>query len=223
MNGSHPDDMTLMDYAAGSLSIPQALAISVHMCFCHECRSLVKNFNHLGGALLETLKPASTDDSAFETLMVSLEAQPHSVREKRHTRHASEEKGIPQFTNPLLRYLPTSIDKLPWQRQTKEIGQFDLTSLVNVKGFHVALQKVKAGAKIPTHTHKGIEYTVLLSGGFSDEIGVYHTGDFIARDASHHHSPVALQNEDCVCLIVLSAPLKFTGWHRVLNPFIAWH
>ena len=221
MNGSHPDDMTLMDYAAGSLSIPQSLAVSVHLCFCHECRSLVKNFNHLGGALLETLKPATADDSAFDVLMASLEARPSAARAKKNAAHV-EEKSVPHFTNPLLRYLPTSIDKLPWQRQTKEICQFDLTPLVNVKGFRVALQKIKAGAKIPTHTHKGIEYTVLLSGAFSDEMGVYHAGDFIARDASHHHSPVALQNEDCICLTVLSAPLKFTGWYKILNPFISW-
>lgn len=222
MNGNHPDDMALMDYAAGSLSVPQALAVAVHLCFCHECRCLVKNFNHLGGALLDTLTPASTDDKAFDSLMASLENQPAAVQESRHTETDVADKSTTLFTNPLLRYLPTSIENLPWQRQTKEISHFDLTSLVNVKGFRVALQKIKAGAKIPHHTHKGVEYTVLLSGGFSDEMGVYHTGDFVVRDASHHHSPVALQNEDCICLTVLSAPLKFTGWYRVLNPFMAW-
>ena len=179
MSAYHPDDMTLMNYAAGSCSIPESLAVAMHLCFCHDCRQHVKNLNHLGGALLETIKP-------------------------------------------LLRYLPTSLADLPWQRQTKEISKFDLTSLVNVKGFQVALQKISAGAKVPKHTHKGFEYTVILSGGFSDELGVYHEGDFIARDASHKHSPTALQNEDCICLTVLNAPLKFTGWYRVLNPFMAW-
>lgn len=222
MNGNHPDDMALMDYTAGSLSVPQAFAVAVHLCFCHECRCLVKNFNHLGGALLDTLTPASTDDKAFESLMATLETQPSAATESRDSDAVVAEKSAALFANPLLRYLPTSIENLPWQRQTKEISHFDLTSLVNVKGFRVALQKIKAGAKIPMHTHKGIEYTVLLSGGFSDEMGVYHTGDFIARDASHHHSPVALQNEDCVCLTVLSAPLKFTGWYKVLNPFMSW-
>jgi putative transcriptional regulator len=231
MNGMHPDEMTLMDYAAGSLSIPQALAVSVHLCFCHECRGLVKNLNHLGGALLETLNPASTDDAAFDALMAQLDvpAEPAAValvNEKKHapihTPMMTNESVAGGFVNPLLRYLPCALEDLPWKRQTKEISHFDLTSLVNVKGFRVALQKIKAGAKIPHHTHKGIEYTVLLSGGFSDEMGVYHTGDFVARDASHHHSPVALQNEDCVCLTVLSAPLKFTGWYRLLNPFISW-
>lgn len=223
MSAYHPDDMTLMNYAAGSLSIPQALAVSMHLCFCHECRDLVKNFNHLGGALLETIKPASTEDEAFDSLMASLEPHDHNDMPKVKVDMGSAEKITQHFNNPLLRYLPTSLADLPWQRQTKEISKFDLTSLLNIKGFQVALQKINAGAKVPTHTHKGFEYTVILSGGFSDELGVYHEGDFIARDTSHKHSPTALQNEDCICLTVLNAPLKFTGWQRIFNPFMAWH
>lgn len=222
MSAYHPDDMTLMNYAAGSCSIPESLAVAMHLCFCHDCRQHVKNLNHLGGALLETIKPASTDDDAFETLMASLEPHDHSVPAKAKMEPTPSDKITQHFTNPLLRYLPTSLADLPWQLQTKEISKFDLTSLVNVKGFQVALQKISAGAKVPKHTHKGFEYTVILSGGFSDELGVYHEGDFIARDASHKHSPTALQNEDCICLTVLNAPLKFTGWYRVLNPFMAW-
>ena len=222
MSAYHPDDMTLMNYAAGSCSIPESLAVAMHLCFCHDCRQQVKNLNHLGGALLETIKPASTDEDAFETLMASLEPHDHNTPAKVKTEPTPSDKITQHLTNPLLRYLPTSLADLPWQRQTKEISKFDLTSLVNVKGFQVALQKISAGAKVPTHTHKGFEYTVILSGGFSDELGVYHEGDFIARNASHKHSPTALQNEDCICLTVLNAPLKFTGWYRVLNPFMAW-
>lgn len=222
MSAYHPDDMTLMNYAAGSLSIPQALAVSVHLCFCHECRTHVKNLNHLGGALLETITPATTSDAEFDALFEKLEKHDHCEPTEVTAANTTMEKHTPHFTNPLLRYLPASLTDLPWQRQTKEISKFDLSSLVNVKGFQVALQKISAGAKVPTHTHKGFEYTVILSGGFSDELGVYHQGDFIARDTSHKHSPTALQNEDCICLTVLNAPLKFTGWHRVFNPFMAW-
>lgn len=222
MSAYHPDDMTLMNYAAGSSSIPESLAVAMHLCFCHECRQHVKNLNHLGGALLETITPASTDDDAFDKLMASLEPHDHNTNTTVQMEPIPSDKVTQRFTNPLLRYLPTSLADLPWQRQTKNISKFDLTSLINVKGFQVALQKISAGAKVPKHTHKGVEYTVILSGGFSDELGVYHEGDFIARDASHKHSPTALQNEDCICLTVLNAPLKFTGWYRVLNPFMAW-
>src|SRR5690606_24367164 len=115
------------------------------------------------------------------------------------------------------------LERLDWRQQTKEIGKFDLSRLIKVPGFQVALQRIAAGARVPTHTHGGTELTVILSGGFSDELGVYHAGDFIARDPSHKHSPTALQNEDCICLTVLDAPIKFTGWQRLFNPFMHWH
>ena len=143
MSAYHPDDMTLINYAAGSSSIPESLAVAMHLCFCHDCRQHVKNLNHLGGALLETMKPASTDDDAFESLMASLERQSHSGPAKVKMEPTPSNKVMQHFTNPLLRYLPASLADLPWQNQTKEISKFDLTSLVNVKGFQVALQKKK--------------------------------------------------------------------------------
>lgn len=220
MSSHHPDDMTLMNHAAGSVSPPHALAISLHLYHCHECRDLAKNLCHVGGALLETIKPASTDNDAFDALMAKIESDIPSAP---ITDAPTRERVTSGYANPLLRYLPTSLHDLPWQRQTKDISKFDLTPLLNVKGFQVALQKISAGAKVPKHTHKGMEYTVVLSGGFSDELGVYTQGDFIARDASHKHSPTAMKNEDCICLTVLNAPLEFTGMYRILNPFMTWH
>lgn len=228
MSSHHPDDMTLMNHAAGSVSPPHALAISLHLYHCHECRDLAKNLCHVGGALLETIKPASTDVDAFDALMAKIDADaPANTASQRNASAPmfdapTRERAMPGYANPLLRYLPASLRELPWQRQTKDISKFDLTSLINVSGFQVALQKISAGAKVPRHTHKSMEYTVVLSGGFSDELGVYTQGDFIARDASHQHSPTAMQNEDCICLTVLSAPLEFTGLYRVLNPFMRW-
>lgn len=217
MSAFHPDQMDIMNYTAGSLTLPQALAIRVHLGYCHQCRVHARQLTQVGGALLENIIPASTDSDEFEQLMLQVENAEQQPAKTPSTEKQSSGK------NPLLNYLPFPLEHLPWQRQTSQIFKFDLTSIIKVPGFQVALQKISAGARVPTHTHKGIEYTVVLKGGFSDELGVYHEGDFIARDPSHKHTPTALQNEDCICLTVLSAPLKFTGWQRIFNPFIAWH
>ena len=63
--------------------------------------------------------------------------------------------------------------------------------------------------------------TLVLEGGFSDADGSYHAGDFIYRQPGDVHAPTALQSEDCICLAVLDAPLKFTDWKfRWMNPFL---
>ena len=202
MSRHHPDDITLLNYSAGSLSEPQALAISTHLSFCHECCANIKSLNRLGGALLDNITPATVDDREFDNFFDALK-----TRLACEQAPAAPEKNAQRgYKNPLLGYLNAQLKDLAWQRQTSSISKYDLNNIMNVGGFKVALQKISAGAKVPTHTHRGQEYTVILSGGFSDELGVYHQGDFIARDASHKHSPTALQNEDCISLTVLDAP-----------------
>ena len=84
-----------------------------------------------------------------------------------------------------------------------------------------ALYHIKAGGRIPEHTHRGSEMTLVLEGGFSDSEGSYHQGDFIFRQPGDVHAPTALQSEDCICLAVLDAPLTFTNWKfRWMNPFL---
>lgn len=214
MSMYHPDNIMLLDYAAGNLSLPQALAVATHLFLCHRCRQQVSQLNQLGGALLEHAPQTNTQVASFDELMAHIETAPA----------AAEPAPAPKTAkNPLLRYLPDSLDALAWKKQTSDISKYDLTQQLNIQGYQVTLQKIKAGARVPTHTHKGEEITVVLCGGFSDELGVYHAGDFIARDASHRHAPTALQNEECICLTVLDAPIKFVGpFYRLLNPFMAW-
>lgn len=225
MSNFHPDEATLMNFAAGSLSLPQALAIRVHLGFCLQCRNHCRQLTQVGASLLEKITPASLADDGFEQLFERIEQEDsQQAHQEAPVKNYRETQNLAATSQDLLlKYLPSSLENLPWKKQTSTIAKFDLSSMINVAGFQVALQKISAGARVPTHTHKGFEYTVILSGGFSDELGVYHQGDFIARDASHRHSPTALQNEDCICLTVLNAPLKFTGWQRIFNPFMLWH
>jgi len=79
------------------------------------------------------------------------------------------------------------------------------------------LIKIKGGSKVPNHTHKGTEVTVVMSGAFKDGYGEYSVGDFLIRDSSISHSPSA--DVDCICLAVTDAPLHYTG---MFGPLINW-
>lgn len=69
---------------------------------------------------------------------------------------------------------------------------------------------ISEDVRIPQHTHKGQESTLVLHGGFSDEDGHYEVGDVLVRDASVKHSPFTKPGEDCLCLTVLTEPMIFT-------------
>ena len=90
------------------------------------------------------------------------------------------------------------------------------------KDYEVALHRIDAGGKAPEHDHRGREITVVLTGSFSDEDGVYQPGDFLVREPGDTHRPFAARNEDCICLSVLEAPIKLTGIKRILNPFLSF-
>jgi putative transcriptional regulator len=74
---------------------------------------------------------------------------------------------------------------------------------------------------MPRHSHRGNEYTLVLAGGFSDGGKQFGPGDFVAKDPSHIHQPVVDDDGECLCLVVLDAPLRLTGaMGKLLNPFL---
>ncbi len=66
------------------------------------------------------------------------------------------------------------------------------------------------GARLPSHTHEGSEYTLVLKGGFTDVLGHFRRGDVAIADQNVDHSPLADPDEDCFCFVVLDAPIRLT-------------
>ena len=64
---------------------------------------------------------------------------------------------------------------------------------------------------MPRHSHRGLEATLVLEGGYSDASGHYERGDVQLGDASVDHRPVAAPGAPCLCLVYEEAPLKLTG------------
>lgn len=79
---------------------------------------------------------------------------------------------------------------------------------------------MEKGGRVPEHTHRGSELTLVLDGEFSDGVRDYDTGDFILLDNSHKHTPHSEAAEGCLVFSVVDKPLHFTsGLARLLNPF----
>jgi putative transcriptional regulator len=74
---------------------------------------------------------------------------------------------------------------------------------------------------VPEHTHDGRELTLVLAGSFRDGKDVFARGDIEEADDTLLHQPVATEEEDCICLAVTEAPLKFTSWIvRLIQPIL---
>lgn len=209
----HPNTDLLTEYAAGTLPLAQAACVSAHMNYCKQCRQSVGQLVDLGATLFDQLQPEPVGEAQLEAVLARLD----DVPPLRYTRPDQGEVGkTPAILQRLMR---GEFTELAWKKITRSLSISYLKT--GDPNYEFALYHIKAGGRIPEHTHRGSEMTLVLEGGFSDEEGSYHQGDFIFREPSDVHSPTALQSEDCICLAVLDAPLKFTDWkYRAMNPFM---
>jgi putative transcriptional regulator len=80
---------------------------------------------------------------------------------------------------------------------------------------------IPAGVAMPDHGHHGMEMTMVLQGAFQDEGDHFGRGDVEIADSEIEHTPMADLDEDCICLAVTDAPLRFKGLlPRIMQKFI---
>jgi len=212
MPAYHPASELLMDYASGALPEPVALLVASHVSLCRACQAEVAQLEALGGALFDALEGEPLAEEALDRALARLEV-PESLEAAAPLPCGG--KADARVPRPLGDYLESDLDALPWKNRG---GVGEVALLTGFPGIRTRLLRVKAGAALPQHTHEGAEYTLLLTGGFSDETGHYRRGDVAIADPSIDHRPIADDGEDCICLAVTDAPLRLTGrFGRYLN------
>lgn len=213
----HPKSATLAAYAAGVLEEARAVVVATHLDLCPACREGVRDFEALGGACLEEIEPVALSDDALQRFWMRAEdAPPDSLAAS--TRAANDfEPGAAKSLNA---YLRGGLDAVDWKAVAPGMRQ----AILPARGYRpgsLRLLMISPGVKMPKHTHKGGELTLILSGAYEDEIGEFRCGDLVDLDHEDTHSPCAIGDEPCICLIATNAPLVFRGLvGKAVQPFI---
>jgi putative transcriptional regulator len=216
MNSHHPDTLTLMEFSAGNLSEPHALCLRLHLDQCADCRSRVDTLDSLGAVMMESQPQTEVSSGMFDSILSRIDSD---TGESEHQVSTVAKNG--RRVSPLEKLLGEDLNSLPWKRQLGDVSVLDITDRFPGQTEQVVLQKLAAGGKAPSHTHRGEETTIVLQGAFADQKGVFNQWDFVVLNQEDDHKPVAVGCEDCITLSVLSAPVKLTGtFSRMLNPFI---
>lgn len=208
----HPNPDQLVEFAAGSCRPGVSIAISVHLHYCTQCRQTLSELESASAVLFEQQAPAPVADTAFASLMDRIQHEPAAPAP------AAKPVQPGRFPRALTALLPDTLEQLNWQQPMKNLR---VTRLLDDGDLIIGLHHMKAGGRVPNHQHRGEEISVVLEGGFSDQLGSYAEGDFIRRSGKDTHSPQADAHEDCLILSVVEAPVKLTGplgW--ILNPFL---
>lgn len=233
----HPNENLLVEFAAGTLPVAQAVAVKAHLHFCADCQQSIHKMETLAGTMLESLEPQSTAPDSFDKLMSSIDAisidkqetteialqKPNNNSAYKHNGKSSNSKPsqinghLPKLVLKLMEQKP-----LKWKKTNRSLQTAPLT--VGQKQYEVSLQRIEAGETAPEHDHRGTEITVVLEGSFSDQQGIYQQGDFLIKEPGDIHQPISARNQYCLCLAVQEAPVKLTSlWGKLLNPFIRIH
>ncbi len=206
-----PGEM-LLDYVAGTLPEGPALIVATQAALVADVRASIAALTAAGGALLDALPPAALDEAALDAVMARLdEAGPADAAPPRPV--VVDGVTLPA---PLARALG---DRGGWRGFWPGVREM---AIPLADGVHrVALMRIAAGRSIPAHRHGGVEYTLVLDGGFVDGRGRYERGDLCVATPETEHRPVADAHGACLCLAVSQAPIAMTGpLARLLNPFL---
>ncbi|WP_425407202.1 ChrR family anti-sigma-E factor [Hwanghaeella sp.] len=221
----HLSDDLLAAYAAGSLDEASSLFVASHLTLCPTCRHRASMLDDVGGVLLEDIAPVAMSAGALDAVLNRADGfadsamnkaandEPVSLADHRETVSG---KDLPA---PMRRYYGCDLDGIVWKRQGGGVSVASVPGLRD--GSHAFMLKVEAGRAVPQHTHGGNELVMVLKGAYSDAAGRFGRGDVELADGDIDHQPKAEAGEDCICLAVTDAPLRFTGrmgW--LLNIFV---
>lgn len=214
MANHHPPYEYLAAFAAGSLPLTFATAVSVHLEHCDLCRVNVQRLKLLAGNYFDDQQstPGGGISQLKEDVFAKLDGAVDSSAEQ------LESSSVDRPDN-IIALIHNDFEKLNWNSISRSIKSHALC--MGEDHSKLSLIKLLPGAKVGTHGHIGEEVTLVLQGSFSDEKGFYQKGDFILRDAADRHNPVASKNGACICLTVEEGPIQFTGMiRRLLNPLL---
>ncbi|WKD48600.1 ChrR family anti-sigma-E factor [Microbulbifer spongiae] len=215
----HPDQNLLLEYASGSLPLGPSLVIAAHVQLCAECRRQYHALNSLGGSILRQSPAQPLQAGAFERVMARIERAPDGIPGNCETPPPSPPDAALADVPPVLGRLLAQNPPLRWEKVTRSLQICRLRT--GQKHYEVAFHRLCSGGEMAEHDHRGNELALVLNGSFSDQFGVYKRGDFILRQPGQVHKPIATQDQACVCLSAVSAPVAVTGisgW--LLNPLI---
>ena len=196
-------DNLLARYVAGTLPTPVNMAVGAHLELKEDNRDFVGSLETLAGEAVEIMPGAAVSDreKRLEGIF-SHELEPQA-----------DPSGNPRGMIPyaLAALVPHDIDTIPWR---SKMPGYKECALGVIEGCEVNLLWIRAGRKMPAHTHEGSEITLVLDGAFSDSRGRYGRGDIALADEDVDHSPIAESDRPCICLAITDAPLRLTGSYR---------
>lgn len=208
----HLTEDLIASYSAGSLPEAVNLIVATHLSLCDTCRAAAEAYDAVGGAMLERSDEIEVSQACLSGALDLIRNGAWAAPQTRVTR------ADPVLPAPLCDYVGGSLNTVKW----RSVGMGVKQAVLATSGEATArLLYIPAGTAVPDHGHRGMELTLVLKGAFRDDDGYFGRGDIEIAHEDLQHRPIADISEDCICLAVTDAPLKFRGLlPRLAQPFM---
>ena len=192
MNGTVVKNQLIFDFASGSLGPSKSLFTSTYLYLNSKASSLNSTFESILGDNLLGNNEATLSKIKYSDCISGSK---------------NEVKSSSEQVSPISKVLGP-LDNIKWKQVYKGFSEYtpDIQDDDELK-----LIKMEPGSSVPLHSHGGKEYILVLKGSFRDEYGTYSTGDIQINDQKIKHTPIASNDEGCVCLTITERDVIFFG------------
>ncbi len=192
MNGTLVKNELIFDFASGALGASKSIFASTYLFLNTKASSLNSTFEGLlGDSLLENKDTPVSKLKYTDCITDQMKTQ---------------KQDLDKF-GPLSKIIGP-LDKINWKQVFKGFNEF--TTKIHGDD-ELKLIRMDPGASVPLHSHGGKEYILVLEGSFCDEYGKYSKGDIQINDQKIKHTPIASQNDGCICLTITEKDVIFYG------------
>ncbi|GGE36693.1 transcriptional regulator [Marinicauda pacifica] len=196
------DDGVLLDHASGAAPAAISVLALAQAELKPETAARIRLAEAAMAVFFEEDAGAVFDPVVQTGVMARLEAPEPSVGEE-----SSDSSNVPRI---LVDRLADEGKAFAWKRRAGGRAEIRLQSL-SEPGIDAFLLRLDPGRSIPQHGHDDDEYTLVISGSFQDENGVYERGDVCTAGAGRVHRPVVVGDEPCVCFAVNMGRMRFSS------------
>lgn len=206
-------------YAAGCLDPAFCLLVETQAALRPDVSRAVARAESIAGIFLESEEAATLSEGAAAKALAMIDAYetvdpPSAEAVDKATEGLDEFLALPE---PLRETALQSFQTNKWQSLTRGIRRLKLDADSRAE---IELYRIDPGCTVPRHSHKGSEFTLVVSGGFSDESGRFGPGEISVKGPEDTHQPTGDMDGVCYALAVRDGGLKFTGMMGIVQRLI---
>lgn len=206
-------------YASGTLDPALSLLLGTQRELRGDTDIAMSLSDMVSGEMLEKETPSEMAETALNAALSAIDALEtgnHIVNSpvKLASNALDEILALPE---PLRGLAIEAAGNKGWQKTAPGIQRLTLDAGGDAEA---EIYRIEAGKAVPRHSHESSEFTLVLSGGFTDESGSFGPGDLAVKGPQDTHQPVADAGEVCFTLAVRDGGLKFTGWMGLIQKVV---